>query len=264
MELRELQHLIREAITGDQTRVQSMAAAGPEIEPTAGMSGREHLAIYRNAVLGTMLRAMANIYPVCRQLVGEDFFDAMARRYVRHTPSQSPDLGDYGASFADFIADFEPAAALEYLPDVARLEWCWHTAFHATDESGLDIGALGAVPEHALESIRFRMPVSASLLDSDYPIHRIWQVNQPDWSGDQSVDLDEGGVRLIIWRQGYDMRVDPLSEMERQFLGEIAAGRTLRDMGEKKNAPEIETLLPRCVQRGWIAGFELTGQNGES
>lgn len=264
MQLRELQRLLQEAITGDQTRAQSMDAAGLEIESTATMSGSEHLAIYRNAVLGTMLRAMANIYPVCKQLVGEDFFDAMTRFYVRGNPSQSPDLGDYGASFADFISVFEPAAALGYLPDVARLEWAWHTAFHAQNERGLDIEALGTVPEYALENIRFSMPASASLLESDYPIHRIWQVNQPDWAGDQSVDLDQGGVRLIIWRQGYDMRVDPLSPTEWQFLTDIAAGYTLGEMGDEKNAPDIETLLPRCVQRGWIAGFELTGRDGET
>ncbi len=63
------------------------------------------------------------IYPVCCQLVGEIFFNATALSFINQCPCLSPDLGDYGKQFPDFIANFEPVKHLPYLSDVAHLEW---------------------------------------------------------------------------------------------------------------------------------------------
>ena len=50
------------------------------------------------------------------------------------------------------------------LPDVAELEWAWHRAFHAPDEPGLDLEALGRVDADATQQIRFRLPAASALL----------------------------------------------------------------------------------------------------
>jgi uncharacterized protein (UPF0276 family) len=72
--------------------------------------------------LGFRASTLAEIYPVCRALVGARFFQAVSTRYTLQTPSLSPDLDDYGADFARFLCGLGPAATLPYLPDVAHLE----------------------------------------------------------------------------------------------------------------------------------------------
>ena len=261
--LPDLQKLIRRAVYETDRNEALLQAASGHIQATPGLPAVEHLRIYRRAILGTMVRALTNIYPVCQRLVGDEFFDAMARVYARRTPSRSPDLADYGGTLADFIRDFEPAASLPYLPDVARLEWHWHRAFNAADEEGLDIQTLSQVRAEDMHRITFQLPVSAALLESKFPIDLIWQVNQADWHGDNAVDLDEGGVQLIVWRQRFEMRIDALERSEWRFLRGVDARLSLGQLSEAEIGEEIETLLPRCVQRGWIGGFELTEQSGE-
>ena len=83
----------------------------------------ERLRIYHNHTLTSLATALGDNFPVVRRLVGEDFFRAMARRFVVAQPPRDPCLSAYGVDFADFLERFEPARALPYLPDVARLEW---------------------------------------------------------------------------------------------------------------------------------------------
>ena len=254
--LRDMQIMVRDAVFEAETDGPALRAVSRHLNAGSGMTPAEHLLIYRRAILGTLVRALGNIYPVSRRLLGQQFFDAMARVYARETPSRSPDLARYGEDFFRFIANFEPAAELPYLPDVAKLEWHWHRAFHAADEADIDFATLSEVAETDMSRIVFRLPVSASLLASDYPVHRIWQVNQDDWKADQCVDLDQGGVRLIIWRRDHDMRIDEVDERSWWLLNAIGEGISLGELSASADADDLDSLLPGCVQQGWIGGFE--------
>lgn len=249
--LAELQHLFRDAMFGDQD---AMATAGKLVKPSDHLTGAEHVRIYRQTVLGTLTSTLANVFPVTRRLVGEPFFDAMAGRYIPSAPSRSPDLADYGESFPLFIKEFAPAAELPYLADVALLEWHWHRAFHAADAPLLDGDALRAAAGHAAEQIVFRLPVSASLLASEFPIRRIWLVNQPDYEGDDHVHLDAGGDRLIVWRPSTsELRIDELDEDVWRLLNRVCEGQTLEQLSDTE---DIARLLPFCAERGWLGSFD--------
>ncbi len=259
--LRELQVLVQAAVFEGETDGPALAAASEYINGTANLPPAEHLKIYRAGILGTLVRALGEIYPVCSRLVGEDFFEAMAGIYVRRVPSRSPDLGEYGADFADFAAGFEPAAELPYLADVARLEWRWHRVFHGPESGKLDLDALAHVPAERQGEIIFHLPGASALLESAYPVHRIWEVNQPDYQGDERVDLDEGVARLLIWRDGYAMRIDTLNEGEWRVLEAIQAGEAFERVCTRLEGleprPDIAQLLPQLVRRGWIGSFSL-------
>jgi len=255
--LLDMQRMIRDAVFETGADGPALTAVSEHIKASDSFSAAEHLLIYRRAILGTLVRAIGAIHPVCKQLVGEEFFDAMSRVYVRQTPSESPDLGDYGESFGTFIANFEPATELAYLPDVARLEWRWHRAFHAPDEDSIDVAALAGVDETDTDRIAFRLPISANLLASNFPVQHIWQVNQDDWSSDQTVNLDEGASRLIVWRCGHEMRIDEVDTTAWLLLNAINAGQTLGEIGDTEDLRDLDVVLPHCVQNGWIAGFEL-------
>jgi hypothetical protein len=58
-------------------------------------------------------------------------------------------------------------------------------------------------------------------------VQRIWQVNQPGYTGDESVDLEIGGVRLLVWRPRFQVEMVPLAAGEYALLAALAAGQTL-------------------------------------
>jgi hypothetical protein len=195
------------------------------------------------------------------RIVGERFFDAMAERYVRAEPSRSPDLNAYGATFPEFIQAFPPAASVPYLADVARLDWACQAAMTAPQDGALDLQALAAVPEERQPDVVFEPSRSASLLRSAFPIHRIWQLAQPGGEDGAGVRLDEGGVRLIVWRQDQELRIELLEDDELRLLSEIALGRSLGEIAETLGAGahplDVPALLPKLVTRGWLTGFRL-------
>ena len=259
MKLSELQSLFFETlwqadVADQQTLVQQVEAAR-ELTPEEG------LAIYRGSVVGKLNRSLRSIYPVCDRIVGEKFFDATAVEFIRRFPSISPDLGNYGAQFANFLANFEPAASLPYLPDVAHLEWHWHRIFNGEDTPPFDFQALGQIPPENWEALIFALPKNSALLQSSYPIHRIWQVNQPEYDGEATVNLDEGGIRIFLWRKDYDMRLDFPTIEEWLVLKAFQAGERFgaicEQLCDRNPAIDVAALLPIFVQRGWVAGFSV-------
>lgn len=259
--LQQLQELFYTSVFEHGSENHTTSKLGHYINETEGLSSIDHFNIYKGSITASLNRALREIYPVCNRLTGDNFFNAMGKEYMRNTTSRSADLANYGEDFQNFIASFKHTENLTYLPDVANLEWAWHRAFHAADESSIDLAALGKVPEADKPHIVFYLPASASLIASEFPIHHIWQVNQSDFEGDDRVDLNEGGIKLLVWRKDYTMRIDPLDDVEWCMLKEIGTGHTFDTVCTHlcKHDPvlDIEKMLPILVQRGWISSFSI-------
>jgi hypothetical protein len=250
-----MQLRLRDALFERGNDGQALQLASELVHATPGISAAEHIRIYRRAVLSTLETALRKIFPIAARLVGTEFFAAMAREFIRATPSRSPDLAEYGQHFGDFIADFPPANGLAYLPDVARLEWAWQVAFNAADEPLLDIGRLQNVPPEDYGNIIFQLPASGTVLESDYPVADIWAANQADQIDVPMVDLKSGGQCLLVWRRGYDVRIDNTGRQAATLLTAIAAGTDFNQLSAAPEQAGIESTLPTCIQNGWIGGF---------
>jgi len=229
-----------------------------------GLSGARRLQVYRNNVFSSLTSALQAVYPVVERLVGDGFFRCVADRYIRLHPSTSGNLHDFGAAFPEVLAGFEAAAGLPYLPDVARLEWAYHQVFHAAEHAPLDLAALATVPAERYTQVRFQLHPASRLLASDYPVLRIWQVNQPDYEGDQTVDLAEGGVKVLVIRQHLDIEVEPLREGDYALLRSLADGDALAQVYEKASGVQADfdltTRLKHHVGRGTLVDFCLSQQ----
>lgn len=252
MSLHDLQTAFMRAVFA-----QDHAGIAPYTEPLA----RGGLAIYTNNVYTALTKALQAIYPVVERLVDERFFGFAAHRYIDRYPSTSGDLNCYGAQFAAFLSEFPPAASLAYLPDVARLEWYCHQAYLAADDVPLDLQKLAEVtPQHHGE-LRFRMNSAAHLMRSAWPIDTIWRVNQTDYLGDQSVDLTEGGVSLLIQRSGHKISLHPLGAAEWRFLNNLAENQTLESAFASVSLAEpgadAGALLQKFVAQATLVDFFL-------
>jgi hypothetical protein len=120
--LLELQIQLRQAVLGGDTAEIVAAIRGDELDPAA------RIGIYRNHAFAILSASLRGTFPVICRLVDERFFAYAAHEYLREHPPRSRCLVEYGADFADFLADFEPCKALPYLADVARFEWALNIA----------------------------------------------------------------------------------------------------------------------------------------
>lgn len=241
--LREIQEAFAAAILDDpDTGFSALLADGPY--PSARL-----LQVYRNNVCTSLTGALRAVYPVVAQLVGTGFFAYAADSYLRRHPSRSGNLHDFGREFAEFLAAFPAALKLAYLPQVARLEWAWHCAFHGADHAPLAPATLSAVPVDLHASIVFLLHPTARLVASDYPILRLWQIHQPNYTGDPQVDLTAGGERLLVIRPHTLVQIVPLGRGEYTLLQSLTRGATLGEACDAALCAEAEFDLAGTLQK---------------
>jgi len=254
LSLPELQAaLARAVIEGDERLIPDGIVAG------SGMDAPARIDIYRRNVFGNYRHALREVYPVVLALVGEAFFDQAADRYALSHPSRSGDLNDFGGEFGDFLAGWGPATQLAYLHDVARLEWAIERVFNAADAKLLDLQALAAVPRDTLPTLSFELHPASRVVRSPYPIRRIWEVNQPGFSGDRTVHLDAGEDALLVIRRNAVVELERLSPGELALIEALATDLPLgQAWGRARDAEaglNLAALLQHHVLGGTLVAF---------
>ena len=225
----------------------------------AGLPADTRARIYRNNIFANLREALRSVYPVIERLVGEEFFNHAADEYIRHHRSKSGDIHQYGTEFAAFLSRFPGARELAYLPDTARLEWAYHQVFHAADHALLSVQKLAHVNLESYANLCFKIHPASALLESDYPIHRIWEVNQPEYQGDQTVDLSQGGVKLLLIRSGYTIEMHPMGTAEFTLLRGLAEQKTIGQSFEEavriEPAFDLNAFLRKHITHGTLVDF---------
>jgi hypothetical protein len=223
--LRELQAAFRQSLLGDADGVASSALDAWIADD--GLAASARVAIYRHHVRDTLTEVLRAAYPVTNRLVHERFFAYAADHYIRASPPAGPCLFEYGASLPAFLEHFPPCRELAYLPDVARLEWALHAAVHAADTVSLAPAALRDLSTDAVMQATFRFHPAVTLLESPWPIDRIWRANQPGADPAAIVDLGSGGVCLEILREDEAPAFRRLAPAEFALCRALAGGARL-------------------------------------
>ncbi len=218
-------------------------------------------AVYRNNVVGSLIAALADTYPVTQQLVGEEFFRAMARVFVSAEPPRSRVLAFYGDTFPHFIEQFPPAASVPYLADVARLEMLRVHAFHAADANELpvDIIAQALANTEDLPDMIVGFNPSLRLLQSKYAVVSLWAAHQ-GISDISKVDPRTCENALVI-RPQLDVDVISLDPSAATFVAYLIQGETLGFATEQvTNAHtdfDLAGILQLLVQHQCISSINL-------
>lgn len=221
------------------------------LEARHGLPPARRFAVYRNNICVGLVDALAERFPVCRQLVGDEFFRAMARRYVRDFLPRTPILFEYGVGFAAFVASFEPARELPYLCDVARLEYAVGQAYHAENAAPLAMDAIRAFPVDRLEEATATLHPSTHVVASKYPIVSIWRRHMSD-DDMAPLELDHGEEALIV-RPELAVIVAVLPAGGATFVDALKGGRTFEEAVHAATARAADFDLTACLQALFLA-----------
>ncbi len=247
----------------------------------APVSKADRMSVYRNNYISHMTQSLMKTYELITALTGDHFALMMAQDYARaHVPDKG-NMHDYGAEYADFIADFELARAVPYLPDMARLEWALHAAYHAADDTPLSIAALQAVDDGDLDRVRLRFRAAVRLISSDYPVFDIRNMclrdgeqgddaqgddAQGDGGQDDAGHIDlaaRGGQNCLIYRtDGPDMtvKIHKLEDDDYAAISAVRDGASLAEMAAmlkeddaaEPDSQRLGTLLEFLFANGLI------------
>lgn len=220
--------------------------------------GSQNMSIYRNNVTTNLLNALQTTYAMITKLVGEDFFRIAAKEYIHLYPSRSGNLHDYGEYFSDFLAAYPPVKNLPYLAEVAEFEWACHTLQFAADHPPLDLNVLAHLSPNDYNCLNFTLHPAAQLIKFHYPMLRI--IDLCEGKIDEEIDLQEGGVNLLIVRRHLDMMFLPLNTADFTFLNALQNHQTLADALEAALLIDAEFKLEERLSF-WIQDKIIVGAN---
>lgn len=224
-------------------------------DPTA------RLAVHRNNVVSSLIDALAETFPVVQELVGEEFFRAMAAVFVRSTLPRSPVLARHGQEFAGFIERFKPAGSVPYLADMARLEMARVRAYHAADAAALapETVSLALASGDRIGELRLVCHPSVAVVSSPYAVVSLWAAHQ-DGSDLGAIDLDQPEDAIVL-RAGLDVLALRLPPGGAEFVNSLLRGRSLGDASGAATvaalAFNLATILALLLTHAALTSIQL-------
>ncbi|OXX24880.1 hypothetical protein BWR16_05930 [Vibrio sp. V01_P9A10T6] len=227
-----------------------------------GSDPEMRFAVYRNNVIVSLIDALTDSYPVVQSLVGEAFFQAMAREFIKGHPPSSPVLVWYGSEFPDFITSFIPASGVPYLADVARLEWMRIESWHAADAEPISQETLAAwlSDEVALEQTCFILHPSLNTFDSQYPIASIWSAHQNERVNLNNIDISASEAVVVI-RHNVSVAITCLDHHAIHFIKLLNDGVSFAEAVQQAGEFELSYTLAWLIRNQAIINIVSIGSS---
>ncbi len=186
----------------------------------------ERFAIYRGNLLAIWVKTLANAYPVVQRLVGEDFFEDLARVYGKQYPSASGNLNFFGENFSDFLMRHESLRDYPYIAPVAQLEWLLHQSYYAEDREKISLSQLISQTGTDVQLVVLHFAPDVSFHQSQFATAAIWQAHQTAEVEDLKVPIDTP-TYCIISRPQWRAQILEISESAFHALKALRRGQTL-------------------------------------
>lgn len=256
-----------ESLAAFQRRFAAALFADVGFDAADAVTTQPGFTVYRNTVMRGALGALAANHPTVVQLVGVEWFEHVAARFVSAQLPREGSLALYGEGFADFLAASVPTDELPYLADVARLDRAWTEAHLAADAPVLAAHELtGLSPQALLDAVLVPHPAARWLRFESSPAFTIWRRHR-----EGSPTFDD-----LAWRGESGLVVRPFGEVAWQaidagavsFLQACAQGLCFADAAERADADaEADagvdaasppaTWLPSLVAAGAFTRLEI-------
>jgi hypothetical protein len=219
------------------------------------------LSVYRDNVVGSLVDALGETFPVVRQLVGDAFFSAVAADFVRDELPEVPRLSRYGAAFPTRLRALPQLVEVSYVGDVAVLEWARVEAYFAGAASTvLTADKLLAHPPDLLPQLKFKPVASLRIVSTPTAAYRIWLAHQTATPRLDDLDPWQGeAVRLLCAQAG--LVCQPISLADAAFITALMDGSDLTGAAETAmdvdDAFDLQSALSAELAAGSFSDIEL-------
>ncbi len=246
MKLSELQHQFSDALLYKNDLISG------QIKERDSFSGRDLLQVYRNSFVMGVTEALTATYQHTLSLVGEEFFNAVARQFILQQPPQENNIMAYGDGFYDFIGSLEQLKGMPYVAETARFEWLLEQTANAHIQTALlDLNKLGKVQAEQFADIVFHIPMQVTLFHSEQDIQQLYQmlINEQV----QEADLNHSCYIALKKQPDFSVELIALTSHEYALAEQIKHSRPLGQIQPQ----ELHQFLPALMEKHLINGFTV-------
>ncbi|MGJ8529749.1 HvfC/BufC family peptide modification chaperone [Maritalea sp.] len=225
-----------------------------------GIAAPKRFSVYKNNVIVSYLEALAAAYPACKNLVGEEFFNAIGHTYLSEVPPDSQLMILFGKGFAEFLLEYPPAQQIPFLPDIARLERAWRLAYHSADTYPITPEKLAVLPQDQLGEATIEFLPSFAIVASNFPVFSIWDAASNMQPLDD-VDPTQSQAAIIV-RPEIDVLVHLLPAQFIEPINALKSGKTIGESAEiglnNDDSFDFSGLFTLLIQTGSIAEIKIS------
>jgi len=246
MKLNKLQQLFSD------TLLYKSALIASEIQEKQHLTSDDLLQIYRNSFVMGVSEALAATYRHTLSLVGETFFNTVARQFILTQPPHENNIINYGDGFGHFLENLPQLKSMPYIAEMARFEWLLERTSAAQLQSQrLDIEKLSALPEALFAAISFNIPAQVSLFSSEQDILCLYHMLVDDKV--QETDLNKACYLALKKQADFSVELIVLTENQYALLQQIADQQPLG----KIITSDLQQLLPGLLEKDLLNGFTV-------
>ncbi len=259
MSLIELQALFWGAARGQVTPEvldQHFVGRGPR-------TGAGRMRIYNGAYFVRLEDALADTFPSTKVLLGDERFQALARRYIVEHPSKSPALERVGLCFARLLRARLPEGE-QVIAEVSELEFARVSALLAPDDTTLT-GPLNLSGAN-LDTLRFELVRSLGVSVVSTDAFRLWQHPEPFHTTEER---STERIGVAFWRRRFAVHHRSLDLTEAAALVNPQHSVSLLDLCHElavydDAVTRAVSMIERWRSLGFIARVDLHAAAKES
>ncbi|HET9447034.1 MAG TPA: DNA-binding domain-containing protein [Steroidobacteraceae bacterium] len=246
---RDLQHHV---LNGDV----SIADA---VNGTPAVPAATRLAVYSHAYRARLAEALEANMPYLRELLGDEEFGLVARRYIDAHPSQYASIRWFGDRLAHELESSH--ASQPWIAELARWEWALAASFDAQDASTIGVEALASVAPGDWGELRLEFHPSVQVLTLRTNAHALFKALSETQPAPQPTIL-ENPQPWLLWRQDLKTQYRSLESDETAALEVVRSGGSFGDMCEalcERHEADAVPLIAAGMLKRWIVEELLTG-----
>ena len=228
------------------------ALIATEIQEKDAFTSHDLLQVYRNSFVMGVTEALSVTYRHTLSLVGEEFFNAVARQFILQQPPQENNIITYGNGFSEYLPTLSQLETIPYIAEMARFEWLLEqTSNLQIQTKKLDIKRLATISAEQFTNITLQVPSQVNLFTSEQDIQHLYQMIMSNTV--QETDLNQTCYIALKKQADFTVELIKLNKDEFSLLQQISKQQCLGQI----TPSDLHQFLPSLMEKELINDFTI-------
>lgn len=223
-----------------------------QLKNKQGFSPEQLIQIHRNNFIISVTESLKSTFKYTEQLVGNEFFETVARQFILQQPPMVNNIIIYGELFPAYLTSLAQLTEMPYISEMARFEWLYDQSQNLPlQEVTFDVRSLQQVDSEDFGALQFSIVSHCSTFTSQQNIHFLLQmIINNDL---KQVDLTQPCYLLLQKNPNFHIEVLEISKEQWQLIQQLQQQRTL----EALQPSDLQEQLSHLLTMNLISGVSV-------
>ena len=164
----------------------------------------------------SLTKVLSEIFEVTHQVIGDAKFGELAKDFITHHLAVGKAIQWFGAHFPKFLAQTQDGFTLNWLIELAELEWALHYSLAAQNASSWNLEELQVKTPQDCQDMVLYVHSSVTLLSCKWNAPQLWE-SMRSTANITAIQPVRKAQKILVWRdlnQSSQWRGIPLIEYE--------------------------------------------------